>query len=131
MEASVKPFLMFEGKAEEALNFYVSLIPNSGFTSITRYGPEGPGPDGSIMVATAMIGGMQVMVSDSYVKHAFSFTPSLSFFLTCKSDEEIERLSGALAEGGGVLMPLDNYGFSRRFAWVNDRFGVSWQLNLV
>lgn len=130
MEASVQPFLMFEGRAEEALNFYFSLIPNSGFTSVTRYRAEGPGPEGSIMVATATIGGMKLMASDSYVKHAFSFTPSLSLFLTCRSDEEIERLSAALAEGGGVLMPLDNYGFSRRFAWVNDRFGVSWQLNL-
>lgn len=130
MTAKVQPFLMFEGKAEEALKFYFSLIPGSEFTSITRYGPEGPGPDGSIMVATATIGGMAVMVSDSYVKHAFSFTPSLSLFLTCADEAEIERLSAALAEGGGVLMPLDNYGFSRRFAWVNDRFGVSWQLNL-
>lgn len=130
MTARVQPFLMFEGKAEEALNFYFSLIPDSKFTSVTRYGPEGPGPDGSIMVATATIGGMAVMASDSYVKHAFSFTPSLSLFLTCADEAEIERLSAALAEGGGVLMPLDNYGFSRRFAWVNDRFGVSWQLNL-
>lgn len=130
MTARVQPFLMFEGRAEEALNFYVSLIPDSEFTSIKRYGPEGPGPDGSIMVATAMIGGMAVMASDSYVKHAFGFTPSLSLFLTCADEAEIERLSAALAEGGGVLMPPGNYGFSRRFAWVNDRFGVSWQLNL-
>src|SRR5687768_9394867 len=131
MEASVQPFLMLEGKAEEALGFYVALIPNSEITSIKRYGPEGPGPEGSIMVATATIGGMKLMASDSYVKHAFSFTPSLSLFMTCKSEEEIERLSTALSKDGAVLMPLDNYGFSRRFAWVNDRFGVSWQLNLA
>lgn len=131
MTAEVQPFLMFEGRAEEALNFYVSLIPNSAFTSITRYGPEGPGPEGSVMVANAVIGGMRVMVSDSHVKHAFGFTPSLSLFVTCRDEAEIERLSTALAEGGGVLMPPGNYGFSRRFAWVNDRFGVSWQLNLA
>lgn len=131
MEASVQPFLMFEGKAEEALSFYVSLIPNSEIASVKRYGPEGPGPEGSIMLATATIGGMKLMVSDSYVKHAFSFTPSLSLFLTCKSEEEIERLSTELSKDGAVLMPLDNYGFSRRFAWVNDRYGVSWQLNLA
>jgi predicted 3-demethylubiquinone-9 3-methyltransferase (glyoxalase superfamily) len=130
MEASVQPFLMFEGKAEEALGFYAALIANSEITSITRYGPEGPGAEGSVMVATATIGGMKLMASDSYVKHAFSFTPSLSLFMTCKSDAEIERLSAELAKDGAVLMPLDNYGFSRRFAWVNDRFGVSWQLNL-
>ena len=130
MTAKVQPFLMFEGKAEEALSFYVSLIPDSAVTSIARYGPEGPGPEGSVMVASATIGGTTVMASDSYVKHAFGFTPSLSLFVTCSDDAEIERLSTALAEGGGVLMPLDNYGFSRRFAWVNDRVGVSWQLNL-
>lgn len=130
MTAKVQPFLMFEGKAEEALSFYVSLIPDSAVTSIARYGPEGPGPEGSVMVASATIGGAAVMASDSHVKHAFGFTPSLSLFVTCSDDAEIERLSTALAEGGGVLMPLDNYGFSRRFAWVNDRFGVSWQLNL-
>ncbi|MCP4565817.1 MAG: VOC family protein [Bosea sp.] len=130
MAERLQPFLMFEGRAEEALNFYISLIPDSRIESIMRYGPQGPGPEGSVMAANATIGGLPVMVSDSYVKHAFSFTPSLSLFLNCTGDEEIERLSAALAEGGGVLMPLDNYGFSRRFAWVNDRFGVSWQLNL-
>lgn len=130
METSVQTFFMFEGKAEEALSFYVSLIPNSEITSINRYGPEGPGPDGCVMTATATIGGMKVMASDSFVKHAFSFTPSMSLFVTCKSDEELERLSAALGGGGSVLMPLDNYGFSRRFTWLNDRFGVSWQLNL-
>jgi len=130
MAERLQPFLMFEGRAEEALNFYISLIPDSRIESIMRYGPQGPGPEGSVMAANATIGGLPVMASDSYVKHAFSFTPSLSLFLNCTGDEEIERLSAALAEGGGVLMPLDNYGFSRRFAWVNDRFCVSWQLNL-
>ncbi len=130
MVASVQTFLMFEGKAEEALGFYVSLVPNSGIISIDRYGPEGPGPEGSVMTMAATIGGMSVMASDSFVKHAFTFTPSMSLFVTCQSEEELERLSAALREGGSVLMPLDDYGFSRRFTWVNDRFGVSWQLNL-
>lgn len=131
MAASVQTFFMFEGKAEEALSFYVSLIPNSEITSVNRYGPQGPGPEGSVMTMTATIGGANVMASDSFVKHAFTFTPSMSLFVTCNSDEEIERLSAALGEGGSVLMPLGDYGFSRRFAWVSDRFGVSWQLNLA
>ena len=71
------------------------------------------------------------MCIDSPAKHAFTFTPSHSFFVECESDAEIERLAAALGAEGKVLMPLDNYGFSRRFSWVSDRFGVSWQLNLV
>jgi predicted 3-demethylubiquinone-9 3-methyltransferase (glyoxalase superfamily) len=63
------------------------------------------------------------------VKHSFTFTPAVSLFVRCDSEEEVSRLCSALAEGGNVLMPVGNYGFSRRFAWVNDRFGVSWQLN--
>jgi predicted 3-demethylubiquinone-9 3-methyltransferase (glyoxalase superfamily) len=64
------------------------------------------------------------------VSHGFTFTPSLSLFVDCESEADLERIFAALSEGGGVLMPLGNYGFSRRFGWVNDRFGVSWQLNL-
>jgi predicted 3-demethylubiquinone-9 3-methyltransferase (glyoxalase superfamily) len=63
-------------------------------------------------------------------KHEFSLTPAFSLFVECASDEEIERLFAALGDGGATLMPLGAYGFSRRFGWVNDRFGVSWQLNL-
>lgn len=131
MATTVRPFLMFEGKAEEAMNFYVSLIPGSEITSIARYGPGQPGPEGSVMVATFTVAGQAVMCSDSYVKHGFTFTPSVSLFVDCESEEEIRRLATNLAEGGAELMPLGNYGFSRQFAWVNDRFGVSWQLNLA
>ena len=127
---AVAPFLMFEGAAEEALTFYISVIPGSRIVELRRYGPDGPGPEGSVMMGRASVGGMEVLFSDSFVKHPFGFTPSLSLFVTCQSDSEIERVSEALGEGGKTLMPLGEYGFSRRFAWVNDRFGVSWQINL-
>lgn len=65
------------------------------------------------------------------MKHDFSFTPSSSTFVEFGSAAELEQAFQTLSEGGQVLMPLDNYGFSRRFGWVNDRFGVSWQLNLA
>ena len=61
---------------------------------------------------------------------AFTFTPSMSLFVRCHSEAEIDSLYAKLSEGGAVLMALDNHGFSPKFAWVNDRFGVSWQLNL-
>ena len=131
MATTVRPFLMFEGRAEEAMDFYVSLIPGSEITSIARYGPGQPGPEGSVVVATFTVAGQAVMCSDSFVKHGFTFTPASSLFVECESEEEIQRLASALAEGGAELMPLGNYGFSRQFAWVNDRFGVSWQLNLA
>ncbi len=130
MSTQVRPFLMFTGKAEEAMKFYVSLIPESQIIDIHRYGPGGPGPEGSVMTAVFLVAGQKVMCSDSFVKHAFTFTPSFSFFIDCASEAEIDRLSAALSEGGATLMPLGNYGFSRKFAWVNDRYGVSWQVNL-
>ena len=129
-ELTIRPFLMFEGKAEEAMNFYVSLFPNAKILDIKRYGPNQPGPEGSVMKASFSIGNQTILCTDSFVKHGFSFTPSFSFFVDCASEEEISRLSASLSEGGATLMPLGEYGFSRKFAWVNDRYGVSWQLNL-
>lgn len=132
MPQRVFPFLMFqEGNAEEAMTFYVSLFPGSEVTDIVRYGPGQPGKEGSVMKARFSLAGQTVMCIDSPMKHAFTFTPSFSFFVDCESEEEIARLAAALSEGGAALMPLGNYGFSRQFAWLNDRFGVSWQLNLA
>lgn len=127
---SVTPFLMFQGDAEAALTFYTSLLPDTRIVDMERYGPDEAGKEGSVKLARISIAGQTVICFDSPVKHPFGFTPSFSFFVDCSSDEEIDRLGSALAEGGSILMPLDDYGFSRRFTWVADRFGVSWQLNL-
>lgn len=130
MTCTVTPFLMFEGKAEEAMNFYVSVIPDSRVGAIERYGADGPGAEGFVQTATFSIGGLTVICSDSSVHHAFTFTPSTSLFVESASEDELHRLVDALGAGGKFLMPLGNYGFSREFAWLNDRYGVSWQLNL-
>jgi predicted 3-demethylubiquinone-9 3-methyltransferase (glyoxalase superfamily) len=122
---------MFEGKAEEAMNFYVSVIPRSEVIDVVRYGPGGPGAEGSVLKATFSVAGQTVMCIDSPVSHAFTFTPSFSFFVECESEDELRQLAGALGESGQTFMPLDNYGFSRLFTWVGDRFGISWQLNLA
>jgi predicted 3-demethylubiquinone-9 3-methyltransferase (glyoxalase superfamily) len=121
---------MFEGQAEKAMNFYISLFPDSRVESIDRYGPNEPGAEGSVRLAVFTIAGQTAMCIDSPAKHAFTFTPSISFFVDLDSEEALEHAARSLTENGAVLMPLDNYGFSRRFTWVNDRFGVSWQLNL-
>ena len=130
MSIKVRPFLMFEGKAEEAMNFYVSTVPGSQVLQVERYGAGGPGAEGSVMRATFSVAGQEVMCIDSPAKHAFTFTPSFSFFVDCDSEAELERLVTTLSRDGTTLMPLGHYGFSRKFAWVGDRYGVSWQLNL-
>jgi predicted 3-demethylubiquinone-9 3-methyltransferase (glyoxalase superfamily) len=121
---------MFEGKAEAAMSFYVSLLPDSRIGEVVRYGPDGPGKEGSVLRAEFFVAGQAVLCIDSPVKHAFTFTPAFSFFVDCSSEDELTRLAAALGEGGGVLMPLADYGFSRQFTWISDRYGVSWQLNL-
>jgi predicted 3-demethylubiquinone-9 3-methyltransferase (glyoxalase superfamily) len=122
---------MFEGKAEEALNFYVSLFPGAEVLGVLRHGPTGSGVEGSLAKASFRIGGQTILCTDSIVKHDFSFTPAFSLFVECDSEDEIRRLYSALLAGGSAPMPIGEYGFSRMFAWVNDRYGVSWQLNLA
>ncbi|AHF07891.1 VOC family protein [Desulfitobacterium metallireducens] len=127
----VIPFLMFQdGKAEEAMNFYISLSEDSEITNIVRYGANEGGDEGTIMQATFTLKGQEFMCIDSNIKHEFSFTPSFSIYVTCNTEDEIRNLYERLNEGGQALMPLDDYGFSKKFGWLNDRFGVSWQLNL-
>jgi predicted 3-demethylubiquinone-9 3-methyltransferase (glyoxalase superfamily) len=131
MTQKTTPFLMFQnGDAEEAMTFYVSLFDDAKVVNLARFQPGEPGPEGKIKHATFTLAGLEYMCIDSDSSHAFTFTPSMSIYVACDTEEEIDRLYTALAEGGGQLMPLGSYGFSTKFGWVNDRFGVSWQLNL-
>ena len=128
--ATLRPFLMFQdGTAQAALDLYFATFPDSRVVQAERYVEGESGPSGTIKVATFSLCGREFMCSDSPVKHNFSFTPSSSIFVELDSVTELERVFGILSEGGQILMPLDNYGFSQRFGWINDRFGVSWQLN--
>lgn len=135
-ETSVKqkitPFLTFQkNDAEEAMNFYISLFDDSKIIRIQRWGKEGPGKEGTVMHATFQLNGQQFRCSDSPPVHNWDFTPAVSNYVACENEEEIERLFSKLSENGEVAMPLNNYGFSQKFGWVIDRFGVSWQLNLL
>ncbi|GAA3658768.1 VOC family protein [Nonomuraea antimicrobica] len=131
MPQKITTFLMFQnGDAEEAMNFYVSLFDDAEVVAVERYGPGEQGAQGSVKHATFRLAGQEYMCIDSAVRHEFGFTPSMSLYVGCDSEQELQRLYDALGEGGQALMPLDSYGFSTRFGWVNDRFGVSWQLNL-
>jgi len=131
MQTTVRPFLMFQGNAEEAMKFYVSLFADGKINTVQRYGEGEAGAAGTVVLAHFEIGGQTILCIDSPVKHAFTFTPSVSLFIECESEEQIVRLASELGAGGEVLMPLAHYGFSRQFTWVNDRFGVSWQINLA
>ena len=110
--------------------YYAEHVPGAEVVELVRFGAGENGIEGSVLRGLMMLGGLTVQFFDSAVEHAFTFTPSISFFVTCQSHEEIARLAQALGHGGGVLMELADYGFSRQFTWLNDKFGVSWQLNL-
>jgi predicted 3-demethylubiquinone-9 3-methyltransferase (glyoxalase superfamily) len=127
----ITPFLMFTGRAEEAMNFYISLFPDSEVIHITRYGENEQGAAGTVRLAEFSLDGQHILCIDSPPVHEFTFTPSTSLYVACRTEDEVDTLFAALTEGGQTLMPLDAYPFSAKYAWVNDRFGVSWQLALV
>ena len=123
MITAAAPFLMFQGRCEEALTFYARTIAGARIVALDRK------PDGTVAMARLSIAGLEIMANDSPPVHAFDFTPSTSTFLTADRPEDVDALAEALGDGGQAHMPPDDYGFSRRFAWVQDRFGVSWQIN--
>lgn len=131
MARSITPFLMFDGVAEAAMDLYVSLFEEADIARIERYGPGEAGAEGTVKRANFTLAGRNFVCIDSPVKHDFTFTPSISLFVDCRDEAELDRVFERLSDGGEVLMPLDDYGFSTKFGWLNDRFGVSWQLNLA
>ncbi len=126
----ITTFLMFDGNAEEAMNYYVSVFDQAEIVSIQRYGANEAGAEGTVAHATFSCYGQVFMCMDSNVKHDFTFTPAISLYVACDTEDEIDRLFEKLSQGGSVAMPLSAYPFSDKFAWVADKYGVSWQLNL-
>jgi len=126
----ISPFLMFTGQADAAMRFYLSLFPGSQVKSLKLYGENEAGAAGTVYHAVFSLGEQEFICIDSPVKHAFGFTPALSLHVACKSEAEITALFAQLSTGGQVLMPLGPYPFAKQYAWVNDQFGVSWQLTL-
>lgn len=124
---TIRPFLMFQGGvAAAAVDLYVSTFDGAVLSSVPHADPQH-----GIQLAELVLKGQHVLVSDSSVQHAFDFTPSTSLFVDCDDRAELERLTEVLGAAGKTYMPLGEYGFSTAFAWVGDRFGVSWQLNLA
>jgi predicted 3-demethylubiquinone-9 3-methyltransferase (glyoxalase superfamily) len=124
------PFLMFSGQAEEAMKFYTSLLKDSKINNINRYDKNGPEPEGTVQLAKFTLHDQEFLCIDSFIQHDFSFTPAFSIFVDFDNEEELVQVFQEFSNGGKILMDLDNHGFSKKFAWVEDKFGVSWQLNL-
>eukprot|EP01113_Clastostelium_recurvatum_P041233 TRINITY_DN6515_c0_g1_i2.p1 TRINITY_DN6515_c0_g1~~TRINITY_DN6515_c0_g1_i2.p1 ORF type:complete len:131 (-),score=21.22 TRINITY_DN6515_c0_g1_i2:18-410(-) len=128
MPKSVLPFLMFQGDGQQALAFYQSVFTDAKVEVELHDGNAGA-PKGTLKMARMTIAGNTIIINDSPIKHAFNFTPSISLFVECSSEDEVRKLSEALKQDGSEMMPAGNYGFSTLFAWVSDKYGVSWQLN--
>ncbi len=112
----ITPFLWFDGKAEEAMNFYVSIFKNSKVGRVTRYGEAGPGPKGTVMSATFQLDGQDFFALNGGPQ--FSFTPAISFFFNCETQQEVDELWKKLSEGGK----------KERCGWLKDKYGLSWQI---
>ena len=131
MALRVASHLMFTGTASAAIDLYAATFPSFRVEAIERYDAPANGAPALIKRADVSFAGHSLIIIDSPVTHAFTFTPAMSLFVECDSHEELERAFATLSNGGQVYMPLDSYGFSARFGWCSDRFGVSWQLNLT
>lgn len=123
----ITPFLWFDGKAEEAAKFYTSVFDNSKIITIKHWGEGSPFPKEQVMTARFELGGQQFYAFDA--GPMFKLNPSISFFVVCETKEETDAVWEKLLEGGSVLMPLDKYDWSEKYGWVQDRFGISWQVS--
>jgi predicted 3-demethylubiquinone-9 3-methyltransferase (glyoxalase superfamily) len=112
----ITPFLWFDGKAEEAMNFYISIFKNSKIVSVTRYGETGPGPKGTVMTAKFELNGQEFVALNGGPQ--FTFTEAISFVVNCETQQEVDELWEKLSEGGE----------KSRCGWLKDKYGLSWQV---
>jgi predicted 3-demethylubiquinone-9 3-methyltransferase (glyoxalase superfamily) len=115
-QQKITPFLWFDGQAEEAANFYVSIFKNSKIGSVRGYGEAGPGPKGGVMAVTFQLNGQEFIALNGGPQ--FTFTPAISFFVNCETQEEVDEFWEKLSSGGQ----------KNRCGWLQDRYGVSWQI---
>jgi predicted 3-demethylubiquinone-9 3-methyltransferase (glyoxalase superfamily) len=128
IKQKITPFLWFDEKAEEAAKFYISIFSNSKIVNLKHWAEGSPFPKEQIMNVTFELDGQQFYGFDA--GPMFQFNPSISFFVVCETEEETDLIWEKLSEGGSVLMPLEKYDWSDKYGWVQDRFGISWQISL-
>ncbi len=112
----ITPFLWYDGNAEEAMNLYVSVFKNSKIVSVTRYGDAGAGPKGTVMSATFQLEGQQFYALNGGPQ--YKFTPAISLFVNCETQQEVDELWDKLSAGGR----------KDRCGWLQDKYGLSWQI---
>ncbi len=112
----ITPFLWFDGRAEEAMNFYTSIFKNSKVSNVVRYGEAGPGPKGSVMTASFQIEGQEFVALNG--GPLYKFTPAVSFLVSCETQEEVDHYWDKLVDGGKP----------NRCGWLDDKFGLTWQI---
>ncbi|SMO46051.1 VOC family protein [Fodinibius sediminis] len=126
------PHLWFDDQAEEAATFYTSIFDDSKIANTSRYTEEGyeiHGQEaGTVMTVDFELAGLKLIALNGGPH--FSFTPAISFFVTCESETEVDSLWQQLSEGGTPLMPLKEYGWSEKYGWTKDKYGLSWQISL-
>ena len=112
----IAPFLWFNDKAEEAMNFYVSIFRNSKIVGVSRYGEGGPGPKGKVMIGTFQLDGQEFFALNGGPQ--YKFTEAISLFVNCESQQEVDELWEKLSEGGEI----------QQCGWLKDKYGLSWQI---
>jgi predicted 3-demethylubiquinone-9 3-methyltransferase (glyoxalase superfamily) len=112
----ITPFLWFDGKAEEAMNFYVSIFKDSKVGKVTRFGEGGPAPKGTVTTASFQIEGQELTALNGGPQ--YKFTPAISLFVNCQNQAEVDELWEKLSAGGQKL----------RCGWCTDKYGVTWQI---
>ncbi len=112
----ITPFLWFDGKAEEAANFYTSIFKDAKITQLTRYGEAGPGPKGSVMSVVFQLEGQEFYALNGGPQ--FAFSPAISLFVKCETQQEVDALWDKLSAGGQ----------KQRCGWLTDKYGVTWQI---
>ena len=123
----MRPFITMQGQAKDALDFYQTVFPSFEMISLQHHSEPN---ENLIMLAVFSVHEQEVMMSDSFITHDWQINPGISFFIDLDQEEELHKLAEQLGANGNIHMPPGDYGFSKLFAWVEDQFGVNWQLNI-